>query len=94
MLRIIAYDICDERRLRRVAKTCELYGVRIEKSVFEADLSNELFTQFWHELTNIIKIEDDAIVAYPITQAAEHEILSIGVSKRPIKRLCYVCGCC
>ncbi len=93
MLRIIAYDISDGRRLRKVAKTCELYGVRIEKSVFEADLTDELFTQFWCELMDIIAEDDDAVIAYPIPKNAAREILSMGVIKRPMKRLCYVCGC-
>ena len=54
MLRIIAYDIADKRRLRRVAKCCELYGGRIEKSVFELNLDTRRFTDFWRELSSLI----------------------------------------
>ncbi len=41
---LVAYDIstedlAGERRLQRVAKVCEQYGVRVQKSVFEARLS-------------------------------------------------------
>ena len=93
MLWIIAYDICDGRRLHKVAKTCELYGVRIEKSVFEADLAHERLTQFWCELMDLIEEDEDAVIAYPIPKSAVKEILSMGVIKRPAKRLCYVCGC-
>jgi len=94
MLKIVAYDICDAKRLRKVAKVCELYGIRIEKSVFECDLTEELFQQFWLELYDIIDEVEDSVVAYRINKADAREILSIGCVKRPEKRLCYICGCC
>ena len=31
MLRLVAYDIADKKRLRRVAKVCDRFGVRVEK---------------------------------------------------------------
>ena len=34
MLRLIAYDIKDARRLRKAARICADYGMRIEYSVF------------------------------------------------------------
>ena len=40
MLHLIAYDIASDKRLRRVARICEDYGIRVEKSVFECDLSD------------------------------------------------------
>ncbi len=46
MLRIVAYDIVSASRLRRVARVCTDYGVRVEKSVFECRLSNEQFDVF------------------------------------------------
>ena len=93
MLKIIAYDISDPKRLKKVAKTCELYGCRIEKSVFECDLKEELFVQFWLELMDIIDENEDSIVAYRINKADAKEILSMGCVQRPQKRLCYICGC-
>ena len=50
MLRVIAYDIREPKRLKRVAKCCERFGVRIEKSVFESRLGNERFQAFWNQL--------------------------------------------
>jgi len=93
MLKIIAYDISTPKRLKKVAKICELYGCRIEKSVFECDLSEEIFQQFWRELCNAIDVNEDSIVAYRINKADARDILSIGRVKRPQKPLCYICGC-
>jgi CRISPR-associated endonuclease Cas2 len=36
---VIAYDIKDEKRLRRVAKYLEEHGIRAQRSVFEVDMS-------------------------------------------------------
>lgn len=94
MLKIVAYDVCSPKRLRKVAKTCELYGIRIEKSVFECDLTEELFDQFWLELCDIIDVAEDSIVAYRINKADVRDIMSMGCVQRPRKRLYYICGCC
>ena len=47
MLTLLAYDIADPKRLSRVAKVCEDYGVRVQYSVFECHLENGEFEQVW-----------------------------------------------
>ena len=37
---IVAYDISDKKRLRKVAQICERFLIRVQKSVFEGELSN------------------------------------------------------
>ena len=83
MLRIIAYDIADKLRLRRVAKCCERYGGRIEKSVFELNLDTRRFTDFWRELSSLIDDQQDAVVAYPVCATCEDKILMQGNAARP-----------
>ena len=60
MLRIVAYDIADPRRLRRVALACLDFGIRIEKSVFECDLRNDQFDELWEKLKTIVNREADS----------------------------------
>ena len=47
MLHLVAYDVRKPKRLRYVAKICENYGLRVEYSVFECDLKEELFNALW-----------------------------------------------
>ena len=94
MLKIVAYDIANATRLKKVAKICELYGVRIEKSVFECDLTEELFETFWLELVDVIDEQEDSVIAYRINRADAKDIMSMGCVHRPRKKLCYICGCC
>lgn len=92
MLRIVAYDIADPKRLRQVAKTCELYGVRVEKSVFECDLKLESFEQLWLELIDIIDEDEDCVVAYQVCKACNKQAELLGKITRPKKVICYFIG--
>ena len=66
MLRLIAYDIADPRRLRRVALACEDFGLRVQKSLFECWLEEERFDRFWERLTSLIHPGEDSLAAYVI----------------------------
>ncbi len=90
MFYIVAYDICEPSRLRRVARICEDYGIRIEKSVFQCDLPEEQFQNLWCELIDVIDDEEDAVVAYRICQSCIREAESMGVVPTFEKRVCYM----
>jgi CRISPR-associated protein Cas2 len=92
MLRLVAYDIADASRLRKVAKVCELYGVRVEKSVFECDLNEEMFENLWLELIDIIDEEEDCVIAYKICKSCVKDVELLGLITRPKKVLCYFVG--
>jgi len=92
MLRLVAYDIADANRLRKVAKICELYGVRVEKSVFECDLNEEMFENLWLELIDIIDEEEDCVIAYKICKSCVKDVELLGLITRPKKVLCYFVG--
>lgn len=89
MLYIVAYDICCDKRLRKIAKTCELYGTRIEKSVFECDLTEGLFQKFWLEIMDFIDESEDSVIAFKICKTCLKNTLSLGCLQRPKKIICY-----
>lgn len=82
MLHLIAYDIANDRRLRRVAAICEDFGCRIEKSVFECDLDDATYERFWGRLTAAINPDLDSVVDYPIGLLDRKRIVTLGVVKR------------
>jgi CRISPR-associated protein Cas2 len=90
MLHLIAYDIREPARLRRVAKVCEDFGIRVEYSVFECDLSQELFQELWSRLTEEIDHTEDTILAYRICGSCVLRIASMGHVIRPGKVLVYM----
>lgn len=90
MLRLVAYDISDPGRLRRIAKCCERFGVRIEKSVFESRLGNECFQAFWKQLGELIEPTEDSLVMVPVCATCENGIRTAGQVYRPKTQDVYV----
>ena len=66
---LVAYDIADPKRLGKVAKTCLDYGVRLQNSLFECNVSSEAFRELWERLEAIIDPEQDVLMACPICRA-------------------------
>lgn len=90
MVHLVAYDISSPARLRRVARTCEDFGVRVELSVFECDLEENVFDQFWKELNALIDPDEDSLLAYRLCLGCVRETLSAGAVVRPGKMLLYL----
>ena len=66
MIYIIAYDIADNKRLLRVAKTLESWGYRIQESVFQLHLDSATLARVRARLAALISDVDDVIHIYPI----------------------------
>lgn len=69
MMILITYDINvtsgkGQKRLRKVAKKCEDYGVRVQNSVFECIVDATQFAKLKHELLKIIDSESDSLRFY------------------------------
>ena len=90
MLHLVAYDVRDARRLRQVSKICLNYGIRVEYSVFECDLTEDLFKKLWHDLYVAIDPDEDAILAYKICGSCAQRIQSLGAVERPARTLIYM----
>ena len=58
---LIIYDISDEKRLRRIAKLMESYGVRVQKSVFETKLNLVRLSELKKKATELIDEKEDGM---------------------------------
>lgn len=65
MIYIIAYDIADNKRRLRVAKTLESWGYRIQESVFQQRLDTATMARVRSSLAALISESDDVIHIYP-----------------------------
>jgi CRISPR-associated protein Cas2 len=59
---LISYDICHPKRLRRVAKLMEGYGVRLQFSVFECALDDKRLNRLKAEAEKLLHHEEDQIL--------------------------------
>ncbi len=78
---ITAYDIADPKRLNKVAKVILDYGIRVQKSIFEIDVSNNLFLEMRSRIENIIEPAVDGVKYFPLCEkcAGTVEIIGQGV---------------
>jgi CRISPR-associated protein Cas2 len=59
---LIAYDICDPKRLRQVCKTMEEYGERLQYSVFICDLSRAELVRTRATVERHMLLTEDSVV--------------------------------
>jgi CRISPR-associated protein Cas2 len=78
MVTVIAYDIADPKRLKKVADCCKDFGVRVQFSVFECRLEADRFAAFWQCLCELADPSEDRLVAYPLHAQAAQNIRTYG----------------
>lgn len=61
---VVAYDVVDDRRRLRVAKLLEAWGRRVQKSVFECDLSAEELKGVSGRLKEMLLLDEDRCHIY------------------------------
>jgi len=80
---IVAYDISDPKRLRKVAHTCEDFGYRYQLSVFLCRLSATDFVRLRNRLYDIINLKADQILFIPLCGKCVAAMESLGRSIDP-----------
>lgn len=68
MFYIIAYDISDDHRRLEVSHTLEAYGERVQKSVFECELTATELKQLLDKLQAILEPDEDNLRCYNLCQ--------------------------
>ena len=71
VLLLVAYDVNTqtkegESRLRKVAKTCEAYGMRVQNSLFECDVDPKQRYELEFKLKKIIEETEDSLLIYDL----------------------------
>ncbi len=90
---IISYDIADEKRLRRVFKTCKNFGSHLQFSVFECDLSPSERIRMESELKSLINHKADQVLFIalgPAESRGDRSISALGKSYSKFDAPCYV----
>jgi CRISPR-associated protein Cas2 len=84
MLVIVCYDVNTEtkqgrRRLRRVAKVCESTGQRVQKSVFECQVTLAEFETLERRLLSEIEVSEDCLRLYRMPETRGAEVREHGI---------------
>jgi CRISPR-associated protein Cas2 len=90
MLILVGYDIANQKRLAKVARACEDFGLRVQYSFFECHLEPAAFDILWNRLLDLIDPEHDRIVAYRLDAATAKRTLTAGTMVCAEKVICYL----
>ena len=80
---LVAYDICNPKRLRKVAQTCEDFGFRRQYSVFLCRLTAADLVRLKSRLYDIINLQEDQVLFIPLCNRCADGIESLG---RPVEK--------
>lgn len=83
MLVLVTYDVQTStdggtKRLRKVAKKCEQYGVRVQNSVFECVVNSTQLRQLELELEKIIDPAVDSLRYYRLGKNYDNKVRHVG----------------
>jgi CRISPR-associated protein Cas2 len=90
---LVCYDICDEKRLRKVFQTMRNYGDHLQYSVFECQLTATDLARCRAELGKIIKHTEDQVLFVnlgPSEGRGDRVITALGKPYSPIDAPCIV----
>lgn len=90
---IVCYDISNDRRLRRVFKTCRNYGDHLQYSIFECDLNEVEMVGLQRELGEIINHLEDQVLFIalgPAESRGDRLIHALGLPYMKLDAPCYV----
>ncbi|GAA3472243.1 CRISPR-associated endonuclease Cas2 [Nonomuraea roseola] len=83
---LLTYDVVTttpegRRRLRRMAKLCEGYGHRVQKSVFEITCTDAELLTLLDAATRIIEVSDDSVRVYRLPSNGFATVHRLGVAE-------------
>lgn len=86
MLIVVTYDVSTESsagraRLRKVAKQCQNYGLRVQNSVFECKMDEAQFVAFKGSLIRLINEKEDSLRFYRLGNNYQNRIEHYGNKK-------------
>jgi CRISPR-associated protein Cas2 len=88
MLILVTYDVNvvqreGRRRLRRIAKTCLDYGVRVQNSVFECEVDSAQLVVLKSKLKDIFNPEQDSLRFYFLGRKGHQKVEHLGAKSVP-----------
>jgi CRISPR-associated protein Cas2 len=78
MTYFVAYDIADPKRLRKVAKILENYGLRVQYSFFECEMESDILENMKKDLCGVIDKKEDSLRFYPLCEDCLHRTSTVG----------------
>ena len=75
---LIAYDIANPKRLRKIAKLFLNYGDRLQYSIFEFHINRLQFQKIQKKIEKIVNWKEDRITYIPLCEICNSKIKTQG----------------
>ncbi len=80
MFCIVSYDISDNKKRNKVAKILLDYGTRVQYSVFECNLDDDLLKKMTSRVSKVVS-EDDSVRIYALCAKCKATVKIFGSGK-------------
>ena len=78
MFYAVSYDIGDDGRRNSVSKVLERYGIRVQRSLFECNLSSQQVEELLEKLEPFVDAREDSLRCYSLCNACVRNIKRLG----------------
>ncbi|MGX7350716.1 CRISPR-associated endonuclease Cas2 [Enterococcus canis] len=83
---LVTYDVSTvekegKRRLRKVAKICQNYGIRVQNSVFECVVNQTEYTQMKIKLLAVVDDQEDSLRIYRLGKQYKSKVEHFGAKE-------------
>lgn len=79
MVYLICYDVVDDYRRNKISQVLEGYGLRVQWSVFECELTKKQCQTLQSKLTRYLNEGEDQVRFYPVSAHHWRNVLILGV---------------
>ncbi len=90
---LVCYDICDEKRLRKVFQTMRDFGDHLQYSIFECQFTPVDLAKCRHAISQLIKHNEDQVLFVdlgPCEGRGERVITALGIAYTSMDAPCIV----
>jgi len=77
----VSYDIANPKRLKKIAKTLENFGIRIQYSFFECEMEKSRLESLKADLLEQMNLKEDSLRIYPLCADCLKNTRTLGEGK-------------
>lgn len=86
MMLLVTYDVSFKtedgpKRLRKLAKLCQVFGQRVQYSIFEIEVDMAQWTQLKSDLLSVISQKEDSLRIYYLGNNWQRKVEHIGAKE-------------
>ena len=85
MFYLVTYDVAKDRRRKKMSDFLLEYGVRVQYSVFECDLTEKDVKAIMEKAEELIDLATDSVLMYPLCKNCVGKRIRIGTTYTLVK---------